>query len=383
MKPIADHEKLGWMYLDSVSEGIPDGQSVVAARRQRESVTCSALVKGNRKDPNAHSYTVLRLDFPQGENTWSWEYRGRRSHRRQTGCIAFDSSHPFLNGVSYPPNLYNRTLSKLNEEVRGSLDLSVGLAQAGQTAKMLNIIGAIRNYNRRPISYDWRDAIRDVSNARLAYMYGWKPLASDLYGIVDESLRFVINELENYKVRCSDTVEPKFKNSEFTFQYYGTPLGVGSRDGKYLCEIKVRLRTAGLDLDRWASLNPLSVAWELVPYSFVVDWIIDVGSFLRDVETSLLYNNSFVNGYVTQCVMFDAKWSCDESYSTVSWGTTNTYRVSAASSFCYRNLTRTLLSSYPVPRLPHFEADLGAGRLLNLAALIGSKLTKTPSRSNR
>lgn len=380
MKPVANHEKMGSMFLEDVDEGALSYQGVVANRRQRESVDCSTMVKGNRKDPNAHSYTVLRLDFPNGENTWSWVYRGYYSHRKQSGCIAFDPDHPYLDGVLYPPNLYNRTLSKLNEQVRGSLDLSVGLAQAGQTAKMLNVIEAIRNYTRQPFSLGWRKVIRDVSNARLAFMYGWKPLASDLYGIVDESLRFVINELENYKVRCSDTVESSFKNSKFKFQNFGTPQGVGSRDGKYLCEIKVRLSTAGLDIDRWASLNPLSIAWELVPYSFVVDWIIDVGSYLRDIETSLLYSNSFVNGYVTQCTMFDAQWSCDESYSSVFWGSTNTYSVRATSSFLYRDLTRTLLSSYPVPLLPHFEADLGAGRLLNLAALLGSKLAKTSPR---
>lgn len=374
MTPIPNHVKLGFKYTSIIDKGVPQTMTIGTGHRQRESVVTSALVRGNRKDPNSHSYTVLRMNFPQGTNSWSWTYAGKYSQMLYEGCIAFNTTDPFLTGVSFPPNLDNRTLSKLNEVVRGSLDLTVGLAQAGQTMRMLNIVKSIREYTHRPINFSWKQAVNDIASARLAWMYGWKPLASDLYGAVDESLRVVINELENFKVRCSERVETG-QSGQFSFQNFGNASGPIIRDGKYTCEIGLTLTTAGLNAARWMSLNPLSVAWELVPYSFVVDWIIDVGSYLRDVETSLLYSNRFVNGYITRCTFFDATWSTD----VVRQSGTNpkyTYMVKAAASCRYRQLARTKLFTYPAPYLPHFEVDMGASRLLNLAALIGSKLRR-------
>lgn len=42
--------------------------------------------------------------------------------------------------------------------------------------------------------------------------------------------------------------------------------------------------TAGLGLSR-----PLSTAWELVPYSFVIDWFVNVGSWLDAIQPSLSF----------------------------------------------------------------------------------------------
>lgn len=337
----------------------------------------SAVLKGDMKNPLPWSYEISRLRYAKGVNTWTTTYtagsdRGRWTVMKQSGDIQFDSSNKFFTDVSYPSWLYNSTLSKLNEKTRGSLDLAVDLAQAGQTARMFKASENLNIFINSIGARGWRNIIKGIGSARLVWVYGIKPLLSDVYAAADESLRFTLSEIEHFKVRSTDNIT----NTKFTlpFQYYGNALGNCRRSGRYMCEIGLSLRTKEDDPARWTSLNPASIAWELTPYSFVLDWIIDVGSYLRDIETSLLYNNRFVNGYITKVTSFDATWSCDVSRRVDQWNQSDAYYVNATASFLYRKLDRTLLSSYPAPHLPTFHAELGSSRLLNAAALLGQKL---------
>lgn len=369
MKQIPAHTVLGTMVEQSA-----DGITSKPNRAMYESVTASAIVKGNKKDPLPHSYIVQRIRYPKGVNRYTVDYGvwGKWT-TEQSGYIAFGSEDPFLAGITMPTWLYNTALSKLNERVRGTLDLSVDLAQAGQTARMFNALKSARDYISSFRS--WRALVSGASQARLEFAYGWSPLASSIYGIADESLRLVMNEIESVKVRTSESLPSSI--GSFDFQFQGSVPGMVTRDGRYICELGIKYRTAGHNIDRWMSLNPLSLAWELTPYSFVIDWIIDVGSYLRDVETSLLYANSFVNGYRSEGIFMDAWWEGSRAR-TEKYGPVNqhTYVTTANASCLYREFARSALSSYPVPRLPSFKAGLGAGRLLNLAALMGSKLSK-------
>ena len=50
----------------------------------------------------------------------------------------------------------------------------------------------------------------------------------------------------------------------------------------------------------YTSMNPASIKWELVPYSFVVDWFYDIGSYLRGCETSTIYSSVFKAGWTSE-----------------------------------------------------------------------------------
>ena len=142
-----------------------------------------------------------------------------------------------------------------------------------------------------------------------------------------------------------------------------------------MCEIKVLLAQQGFDPGRWTSLNPISTGYEAIPYSFVLDWLIDVGSYLRDVETALLYGNRFIGGYVTHLTACDA--GAEISFlrrTSGGW----TYFGQGPSSGRYRRMSRSLLANYPLPRLPTFKADLGTSRLWSAAALLTQFLGKSP-----
>lgn len=335
-------------------------------------VTGGSVVQGNFVSPNNFSYTVKEINFIRGTSKQTWGPTLARRFERwkeYKGCLAFGPDTPLFTGCTFPSDLYNDALSKLNEKTRGTLDLSIALFEAGQTARMLNVIRSVQNYTS---GAGWRRLISGSAKARLEYQYGWRPLASDLYGAMDESLNFVKNQYEQFRVRSHRPVETS--KDVWTTKGYGSTPGVVKRNGRYLCEISVKLKTKNFEISRWASLNPVSWAYELTPYSFVLDWIIDVGGFIRNFETSILYANSFVSGYVTKCTAFDATFSCNASREDGAWNSYMMSTIEAEGSGRLIDFSRSVLSRYPVPRMPSFKADLGANRLLNLAALLGSKL---------
>lgn len=367
MLPISVQTK-GFTYERNLYTGVTS--AVVNSFNTSRVVTCSSLVKGDKHRPNPWSYTVREVNYLRGNNLWRITSPGYLGGTDANGCIAFDSAHQMFNDVTFPSDLYNAALSSLNEKTRGTLDLSIDLAQAGMNIRMMNVIGRIREYTHTP---GWRALISGASSARLEYVYGWRPLADSLYGVLDESQRLVTNEIERFRVRKSRPVSSYKANVNVKF-YGGVPTNM-VRSGRHMCEISVMLKTRDFDLSRWASLNPISWAYELTPYSFVLDWMIDVGGYIRNLETSLLYGNSFVSGYRTQVTAFDVEGLADATR-VQSGNPSYLYSVLGSCSGRYINFNRSILTSYPLPRLPTFRADLGSQRLLNLAALLGQRMKR-------
>jgi hypothetical protein len=121
-------------------------------------------------------------------------------------------------------------------------------------------------------------------------------------------------------------------------------------------------------------MNPLSITWELIPYSFVVDWFVDIGSYLRNFETGLLYNSIFLSGYKSELYRYGAELTCGFAQ-----------HVSGDMKYIARDLnamtrrvefSRTVLGTYPLPNRPSIKADLGSSQLLSAAALLRQFLSK-------
>jgi hypothetical protein len=82
-------------------------------------------------------------------------------------------------------------------------------------------------------------------------------------------------------------------------------------------------------------VNPLSVAWELVPYSFVVDWFLPVGGFLNSFTS---YCGLSVTGkYTTNRALGSAEFRRAQTDSE-SWYTATGPRYSARSFSMHRDI---------------------------------------------
>jgi hypothetical protein len=125
-------------------------------------------------------------------------------------------------------------------------------------------------------------------------------------------------------------------------------------------------------LSGFTSLNPASIAWENVPYSFVVDWFVDIGGYMRAAETAMLFRSRFIRGYVTQTQYV----SMNERVNSSKRGANDFVQCNMYASGVVVTVSRLLLMEFPFPRRPSFKADLGSGRLLNAAALLAQHLGK-------
>jgi hypothetical protein len=133
---------------------------------------------------------------------------------------------------------------------------------------------------------------------------------------------------------------------------------------KVVCRVS---NQSAFDLARITSLNPVSIAWELVPFSFVFDWFWDVGGYLSLQEAAWGRGLTFVRGYKTVTYVHDITALCVQDKTNVGSGYWSCYFKGSD----YRAWKqRTVLGSFPRPSLPKLEVKLGVQRLLSAASLL-------------
>ncbi len=116
----------------------------------------------------------------------------------------------------------------------------------------------------------------------LEYVYGWRPLAQTMYDIHD-TFAAAVNRVSNLvEGNGSRTVA-----GEHDFQY-DSKHWKGSWVGQVRCTLKASVTNPQLSLINQLGLtNPVGIAWELVPFSFVVDWFLPVGNTLSACTAGL------------------------------------------------------------------------------------------------
>ncbi len=337
------------------------------------------LIKGDRKRANpwwyGFYYCGLPDKFPGSKvlqyNRFSTDPNKVVTQWSPVGITIANNSSGFDSTV------YNTALDRLNEKVRGTLDLSIDIAQANQVRSMLTKTNRLTRLVTDIVRKDPLAVTRDISELWLEWRYGVKPLLQDIFDATQE-LQNQANNLTRFVTATASRREPAY--SDWTWTY------VAGNNTQFVhrfktraelfdaCRITVELYPLEANrYARWTSLNPISIGWELVPFSFVADWFYDIGGYLRNYETALLYGRAFRSGYVSQLkvqVYTSKGGNFDAPDGTTLAETGDLFTKIVA-------FDRTLLSSYPRPIRPKFKVDLGSGRLLNAAALLGSLLRKS------
>lgn len=336
------------------------------------SVSGGSIIKGDRKTPYPWNYGYTKWELLSGSLRCTQFPSGvfPTTIRRSGPFYSSYANDPLyaVDSVGYSSNVYNSALSSMNEAVRGSLDLSIDAFQMKQTATLFRFITQAEKLARSMRKLDLRSASREAANAWLLVTYGWKPLLGSIYGVADNILRNSLASVQKLREKSYDS-QTTVKNSYFGLGHYGCVCpSVLTVRRTYGCQIGISVFPSDSDLSRWTSLNPASIGWELLPFSFVVDWFLDVGSYLRNVETAFAYSNKFHSGYVSEFEKTEATFLVNGS--GFSPDRSATYSASLKGTKVSMQFRRKVLSSYPFPRLPRFEAKLGSSRLLSAAALL-------------
>lgn len=193
--------------------------------------------------------------------------------------------------------------SRLSEAVKGhSFNLAVSAAEGKKTVAMVtsaiqSIGGAIIDLKKgrfesaaRRLGVNQRPSAlskNDVAGRWLELQYGWKPLISDVYESA-KAYEALTNTSRSSRVTVSMSRKGRLETSASPANW--TCKGTLDERWRIIYEMNEQMtasRSLGL-------MDPLSVAWELIPYSFVVDWFIPVGSYLDNLSNIPQLNGRFL-----------------------------------------------------------------------------------------
>jgi len=285
--------------------------------------------------------------------------------------------------VEMPSNVRIRLGTEVMMKVGGKkASFGEALAESGKTIHHLtktaiDLLAAIRAAKRGK----WRDVAKHLrvrpkdfhkgkttSERWLEYQYGWKPLMSDIYDaaqLVQKGFREKTH-LASSERHLKDSYSYK---SEFTSGSKGVPGFVrGESKADYTAKVFYKINESTLSkLGQMGLINPLSVAWEVVPFSFVVDWFLPVGNFLEALTARL--GVDFVDGYFGVKAEL-AISHCDPQGDAYRASVISDDRLNKVDYFGY---TRQTMIGFPVPGL-YFKSPFSSTHALNALALI-SQLT--------
>jgi hypothetical protein len=255
-------------------------------------------------------------------------------------------------------------IGKLREKIAGSdFNAGVFLGEGHQTVKLIadsatrlykayravqrfdtlglvNALGLPKTASLRR-SRITKGTPQDVANMWLEVQYGWLPLVNDAEAGAQMLAKMLNTPLvQTYRARKRKalalgpySLSANIKDAK-AYDYTGTTRG------QYIA------RLSEVNIPQLIGLtDPASVAWELVPFSFVADWFIPIGNYLaaRGLAQSL-------TGTFVKTITREERFSCGGVYISPQ------YRILNQPSYREHSLTmtRTVSSSLAVP-LPNFK----------------------------
>jgi len=245
--------------------------------------------------------------------------------------------------------------------------------------------------NALKVRYDPKLA-REVTNSRrlgrntladywLELQYGWKPLLQDVYGATELLADHIRNDFYHHraigKAETRDERKTFWINDGFyPFQDYPTGVATCIDRGKYT--IFYRMDSASRQALASTGLsNPALLAWELLPYSFVVDWFLPVGNYLEQLDAFSGFELAY--GIYSH---HKRSWGYYDLHQDIlgpqGAGTYVRRQLSASSSS--GRLTREVLSSFPSAVLPSFKNPISVTHALNALALLTSAFSSNGRR---
>lgn len=121
---------------------------------------------------------------------------------------------------------------------------------------------------------------KDFSNQWLEYHFGWEPMVQD----IGAAMHVLQSDFGSKKIRA----QVSRPDSLYSYSNSGNGrISSESETVKLSCKMgaTIQIQNANLFLaNQMGFVNPLSVAWEAVPYSFVVDWFANVGQILSSMS---------------------------------------------------------------------------------------------------
>jgi len=255
---------------------------------------------------NRHSVTGLLINGQRTSGTGSNYYR-------YENYPAIDPAASYWNHNSFSTpndNIYAAQLLKMTNPSRSVVDVPIFIAELKDVPHLFKIVGDT--------------AFKTVARADLAFWFGWKPLASDMMKLLDfsDAVNQRRKELEAlYQSGLSRTrnldsftatssISAHIANStDFTVVTVGGPKVTNTRVWGHCkwkpTELPPKTEQEMIALARRAvlglTIDPVT-AWELIPFSWMIDWCSNVGDYLaakRNIVGAVPYDISIMRQSTT------------------------------------------------------------------------------------
>jgi hypothetical protein len=248
-----------------------------------------------------HSYTMslMRLE----DEAQTYVYNGTTYGRAVMQWHTVPDSD--LNVLSFDDNDQLKLIGKLREKISGSdFNMSVMLGEGHQTVRMIGdtairIAKSLRHLRKGDLAGTARSLLEGTSRAPLKpykqmrpfkptvdrmsshwleLQYGWKPLIKD----VQAGAEFLAHKLSvpmQQTYRMSRKKEMKVTKPGLDLDIFPGVQCWSHREIRR--SLIVRVTEPPSMMAQLGLLDPEIVAWELLPFSFVADWFLPIGSWLE------------------------------------------------------------------------------------------------------
>lgn len=353
-------------------------------------VASGPIIRGDRKHPNPWVFTTQRISGLRGTSRTVQpniviNYDGYLPGQVIMSDMQRNITEATSKAISKCVDTFYSNLASDNaalditagEFMKNSADAAARRAEADWN-KYKNGLPPYGDARSRPKATAERTAVRSQvrrgvakgSDLWVASRYGWFPIIQDLFTAGMATADTFGRSGFTVKAQSTHTVTPTnddcwWHDSLSTNRWFRLQ-ATGVVSARCKMSYTFRINPGADTLARLTSLDPARLAWELVPYSFVVDWFTGFGSCLEQMEQKAKYQSLVLGGYQTITTKADIKYGYHGNYSNT--------RHSVDTNVVRKTLSRTVGLGLPGPNMPRLQCDLGSGRLANAAALLGQRL---------
>lgn len=195
--------------------------------------------------------------------------------------------------------------------------------------------------------------LKTAEDLHLEMTLGWTPFINDVQGVVTA----LSNQLEVGKKRRSTRSNDNGKSSNRRNrpQGYKKTSNVSTAEGFTRVTAGGTIENSQQALLNSLGLNPLANLWETIPYSFVLDYFLDIGGFLASLTGTAGFTNV---------------WACKVTQTVVRYN-----RAPYGEAWSHVSIARRAIYGAGVPLWPGLDvAGVSMGQTTNMAALLSQRL---------
>lgn len=360
----------------------------------------SRPAKGLDLLPNALNFQARRISYyggnGGGSGTWTGVYQPDPEYQRHYSGDLWASFLPLGSDTALAPNAqaytsgsisdrFTSAVSSVEKEARSrfyeatkgqKINIGQALAERAQTASLIKDIAvrvfkaysALRKGNlASAASTIFPTSSKKLANDWLILQYGINPLISDIKGaanLLASPVDFQFDVKKGKRLQLERVLIDQAGSTTGNPPHQTKVWSEGFVEVTY--KARFRVTSAGMrHLNQVGLTNLPALGWELLPYSFVIDWLLPIGDYLNSQDAfdnlELVYCTKTV--FVKEYITFERVLGGNNAgyvYPTQTYGFINE-RIS-----CVRSLETVV----PPLEFPSFKDPVSAGHIANAIALL-------------